>query len=88
MLEQGEATGEQLAADLLKIITDQTARASMIRALERWNAPHASALIAARILAQLDARSPGRWHHHAPPVDPDADVSPMFSLPVSAISRQ
>lgn len=85
MLEQGEATDEQLAADLLKIITDQTARASMIRALERWDAPHASALIAARILAQLDARSPGRWHHHAPPVDPDAPFeSRMTQCPMTS----
>jgi len=61
MLEQRAASGEQLATLVLRLLNDVSARASMAKALEAWDAPHAAELIADRMLALVEATSQGRW---------------------------
>jgi UDP-N-acetylglucosamine--N-acetylmuramyl-(pentapeptide) pyrophosphoryl-undecaprenol N-acetylglucosamine transferase len=51
LLEQKSGTGEALAAQLLSLLNDKNAHEKMSRALATWQAPHAAALIAERIIA-------------------------------------
>ena len=61
LVEQLGATPHGLADSILKLVTDSAARAAASEALARWHTPHAAELIAERILALVQARSPGRW---------------------------
>lgn len=61
MLEQRGATGEQLVTLVRRLLDDNSALASMTKALETWDAPHAAELIADRMLALVEATSHGRW---------------------------
>jgi UDP-N-acetylglucosamine--N-acetylmuramyl-(pentapeptide) pyrophosphoryl-undecaprenol N-acetylglucosamine transferase len=74
MLEQKSATAEQLASHVLSLINDKAAHTAMAKALERWDAPHAAELIAERMLAMLEAISPGRWQTAAPPGQSTFDI--------------
>jgi UDP-N-acetylglucosamine--N-acetylmuramyl-(pentapeptide) pyrophosphoryl-undecaprenol N-acetylglucosamine transferase len=60
MLEQREASGEQLASLVTRLLLAQDAHAKMAKALEQWHSPHAAALIAERMLATVEAMNPGR----------------------------
>lgn len=61
MLEQRGATGEQLSILVRRLLDDDSARANMAKALDKWDAPHAAELIADRMLALVEATSHGRW---------------------------
>jgi UDP-N-acetylglucosamine--N-acetylmuramyl-(pentapeptide) pyrophosphoryl-undecaprenol N-acetylglucosamine transferase len=61
LLEQRQATGGQLAAQLLKLLQDEAARAAIGRELARWHAPRAAGEIAEKILALVRTVNPGRW---------------------------
>jgi len=61
MLEQRATSGEQLATLVLSLLNDSPARATMAKALEAWDAPHAAEVIADRMLALVEATSQGRW---------------------------
>ena len=53
LLEQSGATGEQLAAKLLPLLTQPATHTTMSEALARWDAPQAAEHIAGRMLAWL-----------------------------------
>ena len=53
LLQQSSATGEQLAAKVLPLLTHPPAHAAMSAALAHWDAPQAAQHIAERMLAWL-----------------------------------
>lgn len=61
LLEQSNATAEQLASVVGRLVTDAALRASITAALERWDAPHAAGVIAERIVTTVEALSHGVW---------------------------
>lgn len=61
LLEQRHSTGDQLAIQVERLVSNVEARASLMRALEQWDAPHAAELIAERIVTTVEALSRGRW---------------------------
>ncbi len=61
LLEQTHATGEKLAALVLKLLQDKATCAAMARELVRWHSPHAAEVIAEKILLLLNARHSWRW---------------------------
>jgi UDP-N-acetylglucosamine--N-acetylmuramyl-(pentapeptide) pyrophosphoryl-undecaprenol N-acetylglucosamine transferase len=61
LLEQTHATGEKLAALVLKLLQDKAACAAMARELIRWHSPRAAEAIAEKILLLLNARHSWRW---------------------------
>jgi UDP-N-acetylglucosamine--N-acetylmuramyl-(pentapeptide) pyrophosphoryl-undecaprenol N-acetylglucosamine transferase len=61
LLEQKSATGEKLAAMLLRVLNDKAQRERMASALQRWDAPWAAELIAERVLALLQSVHPGSF---------------------------
>jgi UDP-N-acetylglucosamine--N-acetylmuramyl-(pentapeptide) pyrophosphoryl-undecaprenol N-acetylglucosamine transferase len=61
LLEQRDATAEQLTNLLRRLVTDDALRSSMAVALERWDFPHAAEVIAERIVSTVEAISRGAW---------------------------
>lgn len=61
LLPQHEATGQRLAALILELVRNSSAQASMVGALETWDAPRAAEIIADRVLALAELTSHGRW---------------------------
>lgn len=59
MLEQRTATGAGLAALVRRLVVEEAVRASMIRALERWDVPDAAARIAEHIVGTVEALGGG-----------------------------
>lgn len=59
VLEQRRTSGTDLAAQVLRLVTDETVRAAMGRALERWDVPDAAARIAERIVCTMEALGGG-----------------------------
>jgi len=59
LLDQEEATGEKLAALILKLLQDPAADAAMRDELVRWHSPHAAEQIADKIVGRLKAT--GHW---------------------------
>ena len=55
LLEQRGATGEQFAAQVLRLLTDKAAHTAMADKLTRWHAPHAAELIAEKMLHLMRA---------------------------------
>jgi UDP-N-acetylglucosamine--N-acetylmuramyl-(pentapeptide) pyrophosphoryl-undecaprenol N-acetylglucosamine transferase len=66
MLEQGGASGDQLASLVLGVLEDPSARSIMVHALSVWDAPHAAELIASRVLALVEATHGGQWKGTTP----------------------
>ena len=59
LLEQHAATVGRLVQCVQRIVQDDAASSAMRAALERWDAPHAAEQIAEKILATVEALSPG-----------------------------
>jgi UDP-N-acetylglucosamine--N-acetylmuramyl-(pentapeptide) pyrophosphoryl-undecaprenol N-acetylglucosamine transferase len=67
LLEQRGATGEALAAKLIPLVTDATARATMQTALEAWHHADAAEVIAEKMIALMEASYGGRWRRTEKP---------------------
>ena len=59
LLEQAEATGQKLAALILKLLQDKNSHAAMREELIRWHSPHAAEQIVDKIVSRLKAT--GQW---------------------------
>jgi UDP-N-acetylglucosamine--N-acetylmuramyl-(pentapeptide) pyrophosphoryl-undecaprenol N-acetylglucosamine transferase len=60
LLEQSEASGEKLAAFILKLLNDTAAHAAMREELIRWHSPQAAEQIVNRIITRLKATGQGQ----------------------------
>lgn len=67
LLEQRGGTGEGLAAKLIPLLTDATARAAMQTALEAWHHANAAEIIAEKMIALMEASYGGRWRRTEKP---------------------
>ena len=67
LLEQRGSTGDALAAMVIPLLTDTTARAAMQTALESWHRADAAEIIAEKIIALMEASYGGRWRRTEKP---------------------
>lgn len=83
MRTQTELTVSNVTVELLHLLRDESRRAAMQQALQRWESPRAAAAIADRILAWLQAvgRLPAGWTFPAEgaPVNPEGHVSAVLA---------
>ena len=61
LMEQRNATAEQLAASATRLVLDPSAHRAMARELVRWHAPNAAEMIAEKMVLLLKALDHGQW---------------------------
>lgn len=61
LIEQRNATVEQLAASVVRLVRDPSAHRAMAGELVRWHAPHATEMIAEKMLLLMNALDHGQW---------------------------
>jgi UDP-N-acetylglucosamine--N-acetylmuramyl-(pentapeptide) pyrophosphoryl-undecaprenol N-acetylglucosamine transferase len=65
-IDQVAATPELVAATIVDLLGNQSARASIQAALRKWRVPEAARLVAARMLARMGLPTPGPVSEHEP----------------------